>query len=317
MTNLASPTYSCSVVICAYTEKRWDQLVAAVESVRDQTVSPFEVIVVVDHNPSLLQRVRSELPDVVSVENPNVPGLSAARNGGRAVAQGQVVAFLDDDAIAEPNWLAGLTPGYADPNVIGVGGAILPMWAEEQPPWFPEEFNWVVGCTYRGMPVSRSSVRNLIGCNMSFRREVLEAVGGFRNGFGRIGSQPKGCECEETEFCIRTNRLLPQRVMLYEPSARVFHHVPPTRAGLRYFLARCYSEGIGKAALSKFVGAKDGLAAEWKYSLQTLPTGVARGLADTILGRDPSGVARAGAIMAGLTVTTAGYFVGRVAATPA
>jgi len=301
---------TCSVIICAYTEKRWRDLNAAVESLRQQALRPTEVIVVADHNPELYRRVQEEIRGVIAVENHETHGLSGARNSGLAVATGEIIAFLDDDAVAEPSWLAELTRGYADPNVIGVGGASLPVWLEKQPTWFPEEFNWVVGCTYRGLPLSTATVRNLIGCNMSFRREVFDAVGGFRSEIGRVDTRPLGCE--ETELCIRTNQLWPERIMLYEPKARVHHRVPKNRAQWSYFFSRCYSEGLAKAFVSKFVGAKDGLAAEWTYSLQTLPQGVIRGVTEAAVSRDPTGLARAGAIVAGLTVTTAGYLVGRV-----
>src|SRR3712207_5615383 len=102
MQNPASSTYKCSVIICAYTEKRWRDLVAAVESLRQQTLSPQEIIVVVDHNPALLERVQHELPDVIAVENQEPHGLSGARNSGLVVASGEIIVFLDDDAFAEP-----------------------------------------------------------------------------------------------------------------------------------------------------------------------------------------------------------------------
>lgn len=312
MTHSSLPGSDCSVVICAYTEKRWNDLLAAVDSLRRQSQLPTEVIVVIDHNPALLDRVRTALPDVIAVPNEEVHGLSGARNSGLAVAKGEVIAFLDDDAIAEEGWLAELTRPYSNPNVIGVGGASLPLWMEKQPAWFPEEFNWVVGCSYRGLPVTTATVRNLIGCNMSFRRQLFEAVGGFRNGMGRVDTVPLGCE--ETELCIRSNQLWPERIMLYEPNARVHHRVPGNRAQWSYFFARCYSEGLAKASVARFVGAKDGLASEWQYSLQTLPQGVMRGFTDAAARRNPAGLARAGAIIAGLTATTAGYLVGRVSA---
>jgi GT2 family glycosyltransferase len=266
--------------------------------------------VVVDHNSALLERVCAGLPDVIAVKNEEEHGLSGARNSGLAVAQGDIIAFLDDDAIAAPNWLEELTHDYRDPQVVGIGGAILPIWMHHQPAWFPEEFNWVVGCSYRGLPSATVKVRNLIGCNMSFRREVFDAVGGFRSGIGRVDTRPVGCE--ETELCIRVRQLWPDRLLLYKPTARVFHHVPSNRASWRYFFARCYGEGIAKAAVSRYIGVKDGLESEWKYSLQTLPTGVARGIAEAALERNPAGLARAGAIVAGLAVTTTGYLVGNV-----
>src|SRR3954447_1474612 len=97
-----------SVIICCYTEDRWDDLVRAVESVRQQTVACRELIVVVDHNPSLHGRAQDEL-DCIVVENAEARGLSGARNTGIGAANGALVAFLDDDAAAAPDWLHWLT----------------------------------------------------------------------------------------------------------------------------------------------------------------------------------------------------------------
>src|SRR5215208_5576205 len=91
---VASP--SASVVICAYTEDRWNDLAVAVRSALMQDPQPAEVIVVSDHNARLLDRVRRELPDAVAVPNHEQKGLSGARNSGVAVARGDVIAFLDD-----------------------------------------------------------------------------------------------------------------------------------------------------------------------------------------------------------------------------
>ena len=77
-------------------------------------------------------------------------GISGARNSGIAAARGAIIAFLDDDAIAAPDWLEQLLAGYSSPNVLGVGGAIEPQWQGGRPRWFPPEFDWVVGCTYLG-----------------------------------------------------------------------------------------------------------------------------------------------------------------------
>ena len=298
-----------SVVICAYTEQRWDDLVAAVESLRVQTHSPDEIILVIDHNTALATRVGREIPDVTCVENHGQQGLSDARNAGLAVARGDVVAFLDDDAEAEPGWLALLAESYADPAVVGVGGFAEPDWAEGRPGWFPREFDWVVGCTYRGMPETASPVRNLIGCNMSFRREVFEDLGGFTTGIGRLGTRPVGCE--ETELCIRIGQRRPGSVILFDPRALVHHHVPGTRGTWAYFRARCYAEGLSKAAVSALVGSAQGLASERTYTRRTLPKGVVAGLASGVRG-EAGGFGRAAAIVAGVGIAAVGYGLGRL-----
>ena len=301
-------TLSVSVVICAHTERRWDDTLAAVGSVRTQAHAAKELIVVVDHNRSLYERLKSALPDATVVENREHQGLSGGKNTGIAMASGQVVAFLDDDAVADPNWLKFMIDSYGEPGVVGVGGLTLPNWDTQRPSWFPEEFDWVIGCTYVGMPTQRAPVRNLLGGNASFRREVFETVGGFKSGIGRAqGKRPLGCE--ETEFCIRLNQQLPGAVLLFDNRATIWHRVGAERSRFGYYRSRCYAEGLSKAMVTRSVGANDGLSSERRYTASVLPRGVARGMAETLHG-DGTGLGRAGAIVAGLATVTAGYGVG-------
>nr|MBA2451868.1 glycosyltransferase [Chloroflexia bacterium] len=239
-------------------------------------------------------------------------GLAGARNCGVRAARGDIIAFLDDDAIAAADWLSRLSAGYDNPSVNGVGGAIEPLWSSGRPTWFPQEFDWVVGCTYRGLPETAAPVRNLIGANMSFRRKVFEIAGGFRSGIGRVGAQPSGCE--ETELCIRASQLVPGTVFMYEPSARVYHRVPSNRATWDYYRRRCHAEGRSKVLVATLVGAGDGLASERAYTFATLPQGVARGVGAALMGSGWAGFTRAGAIVAGLMITTAGYLTGHISA---
>src|SRR3954449_2150307 len=96
-------TGGVSVVICAYTQDRWADLVDAVRSVQQQSAPALETIVVIDHEPELLARVRRELPHVVAIANDEQRGLSGARNTALRHARGAVIAFLDDDARADPD----------------------------------------------------------------------------------------------------------------------------------------------------------------------------------------------------------------------
>ena len=300
-----------SVVICAFTERRWAETCAAVESVRQQTFPNKEIIVVVDHNPALYGSLSVALHDVTVVENREEQGLSGGKNTGVSIAKGDVVAFLDDDAVADPDWLKFFADSFADPAVVGVGGLTLPEWKAPRPSWFPREFDWVVGCTYRGMAESGQAVRNVLGGNACFRREVVELVEGFQNGIGRTAGNGRPLGCEETELCIRINQRQPGAVMLFDDRAMIRHLVPAERCRFSYFRARCYAEGLSKALVTANVGSHDGLSSERRYTTRTLPAGVARGIADFGRG-DISGLGRAGAIAAGLGSTVAGYVVGSV-----
>ncbi len=299
-----------AVIVCAYTEKRWQDLMEAVVSVRGQTIQPDEILIVIDHNPALYERAARAFPEARVVENTQPRGLSGARNTAITLTRADILVFMDEDALAEPDWLEKLLAPYRDERVMGVGGAIEPLWLAGKPGWFPEEFQWVVGCTYRGMPVEAAAVRNLIGANMSYRREVFEGAGAFTNGMGRIGTLPVGCE--ETELCIRASQIMPGTVFLFEPRARVRHRVPAGRATWKYFLSRCYAEGISKAQVARLVGAQQGLANERAYTLRTLPAGVLSGVRDAVTGRDGNGLLRAAAIVCGLAATSAGYLRGKL-----
>jgi glycosyl transferase family 2 len=305
MTTRRRPTIS--VVICCYDAARVEAVLAAIASARAQTLPPAEIAVVVDHNPSLLRRVRREAPDVIAIANKQAKGLSGARNTGVAATRSDVVAFLDDDAVAEPDWLEQLAAPYLEPGVAGVGGTIVPDWTSGRPPWFPREFDWVVGCTYVGMPTERARVRNVIGANMSFRRDVLAAAGGFAVEMGRIGSYPLGND--DTEFCLRAHRTLPDQALVFEPRARVLHTVPPVRSSWRYFRTRCYAEGRAKASLTAVAGRSEGLSSERSYALHVLPRGFARGVRAALAG-DRAGLTQALAIVAGLAITAGGYVRG-------
>ncbi|EST20623.1 glycosyltransferase family 2 protein, partial [Streptomyces niveus] len=265
---------SFSVVVCAYTEERWDDILAAVDSVRGQSMPATETLLVVDHNEALrarlLARYASLSPadggEVRVLANTGPRGLSAGRNTGIAAARGEFVAFLDDDAVAEPDWLRYLAAGYGDPRVMAVGGRTLPVWVSGgRPDWFPEEFDWVVGCTYRGLPPGKVRVRNVLGGNASFRRTAFDAAGGFATGIGRGGDRrPLGCE--ETELCIRLGRALPRAVLLIDDRAVIHHKVPAARARFGYFRERAYAEGLSKALVARSVGAGRGLESERRYA---------------------------------------------------
>jgi GT2 family glycosyltransferase len=298
-----------SVVICGYTEERYGNIVDAVESVCKQTRPAAEIIVVIDHNPRLLQRVKERFPQIIVVENSDMRGTAGARNTGCSLVTSELIAYLDDDAIATPDWLEKLCAPFQDPLVLGVGGQLTPLWPEKKPDWFPEEFYWVFGCSYIGeMQQKASRIRNPIAANMAIRKDVFHSIGGFRNDTGRVGARPTGCE--ETELAIRARQQYPQGYFLFVPQAIVLHRVPLKRTKWKYFCTRCYDEGLSKAVVVKLVGGKDGLASERSYTYRTLPQGVLRGLADTFARHEVVGMVRASVIVVGLLFTAYGYIVG-------
>jgi glycosyltransferase involved in cell wall biosynthesis len=298
-----------SVIVCTYTVDRWGELVAALRSAAEQVPPPTELILVVDHNAELFLRAQCELDGVRVVENAGDRGLSDGRNTGLRAATGEIAAFLDDDAEADPGWLSALVAPYGDERVIATGGKVLPVWETGRPRWLPDEFDWVVGCSYRGLPEREAPIRNPIGCSMSVRRQPVVEAGGFRTEVGRVGTLPAGAE--ETELAIRLRRLFPFSRVIYVPTSTVRHHAPASRARWAYFKSRCFHEGRSKAILSRLEGSGAGLSSERSYVLRVLPAGVLRGIGQLLRG-DRSGAQRAAAIVAGLSITIFGYLSGRV-----
>jgi glucosyl-dolichyl phosphate glucuronosyltransferase len=296
---------SISVVICSYADSRFGELLNACESVRAQLGPADEVVVVIDHNDGLMARVRAELPWARVAGNEGRRGLSDARNTGVRLSRRDVVAFLDDDAAARPGWLAGLRESFANDEVAVAGTAVEPRWEGGGPPsWFPPEFGWVVGCSYRGLPEVKTTVRNPIGASMAVRRSVFGQVGGFSGAIGRVGTTPVGCE--ETEFCIRVAARDGNKVV-FDPTSAVDHFVPAVRQTMRYFVRRCYHEGRSKRIVSLLQGSRAGLASERRYVKVTLPLAVY--LAVTGARRNPAGLLRGGVVLVGLSSTLFGYVV--------
>jgi glycosyltransferase involved in cell wall biosynthesis len=291
-----------AVIVCTYDAARWRDLEATMASLTAQSRRPAEVVLVVDHNPELLERARAGFPFARVVPNTGRGGLGEGRNTGIANSSSPIVAFIDDDATASPGWLAALADAYTDPEVAGVGGPIEPLWTGARPPWFPPEFDWVVGCTYRGMAGTQRNVRNLLGCNMSLRRSLVADLEGFRVGYG----------CDETDLCIRLHQQWPSKRLVFAQDATVGHRITADRQRFRYFVSRCYFEGGSKAVVATLVGSSDALSSERHYTRTVLPAAVRRGVRESLTRRNWQGLATSAAVAVGLASTAAGYLIGRL-----
>jgi glucosyl-dolichyl phosphate glucuronosyltransferase len=291
-----------SVVICAYTLDRWDLLQRAVASVLEQNISAEDVILVIDHNPELAERCRAVWPSaselgVRVVENVYQGRLGSARNTGLELVTGDIVAFLDDDACAPPDWLSRLVAAYeSEDQVMAVGGAPEPEFECPRPSWFPFEFDWVFGCAYRGLPTARAPARRLIGANMSVRRSAILAVGGFHSD-----------NHDDMDLSHRVADAQGRDSVVYDPIITVRHFVSAERLTWSYFWRRCFFVNRGKVLAFSDMADAGGLGAELVFVRSILTRSVPR----YALRGGRSGPLRAAAALAGVTLAGVGHLVGR------
>jgi len=267
VTNQLNVNNTVSVVISTYAIDRHGLVSKCIASLKEQTLPAHEILLVLEPDEKLLPHYQSEDAKGVKIVISGERGLSSARNAGVANSNGAIIAFIDDDAIAEEEWLENLMRDFDDPTVIGVGGAIIPMWEGNRPKWFPEELDWTVGCTYKGLPSVKAMVQNPLGCNMAFRRSAFERAGQFDTRVGRLGKVLLGSE--EAEFARRLLSLSPKSRILHDPSLVVHHRVPGSRTTLSHVLLRSFYEGVSKSILQRSSSFNTPLSVE-RYYLRDL-----------------------------------------------
>jgi len=239
-----------SVIISTY--NRASLLRSAVSSVLNQDFDRqrYEIIVV-DNNST--DATRSVVEELINA-NPQAritylfekeQGLSAARNAGARAAEGEILAFIDDDSEAEPGWLAALQEAYlTDESAASVGGKILPEWIGGKPEWFPQIAETINSLDMGEEPTEFVFPMHPFGGNLSVRKTVMERLGGFSTALGR---KKRGyLSNEEKDFYSRLERLGPGKV-LYAPEAVVMHKAFRLRLTRRYLLGRFYWQGISEA----------------------------------------------------------------------
>jgi glycosyltransferase involved in cell wall biosynthesis len=238
-----------SVVICTYTMDRYDVFTEAIESVVAQTYDPAEVVIVIDGNPEVYERTVTDFGDrenLVISNNENNEGISYSRTKGAELASGEIVAFIDDDGVAEEDWIANLVDVYEETDAIAVGGDVRPNWRGERPDFFPEEFYWLVGCVEPGFAEDGEEVRNTYGSNISYRREAFLEIGGYDPNTGRKGE--KHLQAHEAPVGIR---LLEEfgRGMVYTEDAVVHHTLFEYRGQFRWLVFRSFWQGYSKRVM--------------------------------------------------------------------
>jgi glycosyltransferase involved in cell wall biosynthesis len=252
-----------SVVVCTYAMERYGSFSETVESVLAQTHDPLEVVLVVDGNDAVFERIREDFCDtenVVCHNNDENRGISYSRTKGAELASGEVVAMIDDDAVAHEDWVENLVSVYEETDAVAVGGDVRPDWQTAKPDFFPAEFYWLVGCVEPGFAEDGEEIRNGYGSNISFRRDVFLEAGGYDTHTGRRGD--KHIQAHEAPVCIRI-RELTGRGVIYTDEAVVEHTLFDYRGEFRWLVFRSFWQGYSKRVMDLLYPDEDGDEADF------------------------------------------------------
>lgn len=290
-----------SVVMPCYTKKRLPSIIAALASLQHQQFPPHAVILAVDNNETLARQLQDRFDWVTVVVNKRHRGASATRNRGVEAVTTKYTAFLDDDEVADRDWLQELTRPLVEIDVVGTGGKYKVTWPSGKPSWFPREFEWVVGGSYEGLPMLTAPVRNVWSGNMAVRTDIFRSVGGFRADFGKRGSAPQP---EDTDLCIRMAASGGR--WMYVPTATINHSIPRSRVSMGFFVRRCFAEGRGKGVMANNLGSASVVDMERNYAWTMLRAAVVR-----LYSLDAAETSQGFTIMIGLACAACGYLLER------
>jgi glycosyltransferase involved in cell wall biosynthesis len=235
-----------SVILCTF--NRAQLLPRALHSLFEQSLekSEYEIVVVdnasTDNTAEIIKEFEAKYssPIIVPVYELR-QGLAYARNTGCKHATGRYLAFIDDDCLAETDWLQVLWESYEriEPSPLGVGGIVAPLYDERRPKWFKESYELD---TWGDQPRFLEEGESFTGCNMSFRRDVISTLGGFNVEFGMGGENL--ALAEETELFRRIWATEGKdSALYYTPRAVVQHDIDPHKMTVSYQLKRAFSAG--------------------------------------------------------------------------
>ena len=247
-----------TVILCTY--NRCASLTKALESImasKMQSAAEWHVLVVdnnsKDETRDVVEQFCRRYPGRLRYLFEPQPGKSFALASGIREAPGDVLVFVDDDVVVEPEWLENLTAPLHDARWAGSGGRILPQWFCAPPSWIPlDERGGLAPLVMFDLGTQPKELDEPpFGTNMAFRKAIVEKYGGFRLDLGPCpGSEIRG---EDTEFGRRV--LEGGDSLWYAPAALVYHEVSPNRLQQRYFLRWWFDKG--RSDLREFGIEKD------------------------------------------------------------
>ncbi len=242
-----------SVIVCTY--NRVEYISLCIDSLLSQTFKDYE-IVVIDNNSSdgTLELIKNNYHGKIKIINESNQGLSFARNCGLKNASGDIVAYIDDDAIADKDWLAAIYDTFTNyPEAACVGGRIFVKWIVEKPEWWIPELDEIFNNQDYGKDTRYLNYPQFpFGTNISFKKNVILEFGGFNTNLGRIGN--KSSSGEEQYLCFQLYQ--DKHKLVYNPKIFVHHLAYQSRLTKESLLVRYSESGASHAYLFYLLGKK-------------------------------------------------------------
>ena len=245
-----------SIVIASYAFDRLKDITELLDSINAQTYKNVETILIVERSKDLYNGIISyiqqkKILNVKPLFNEKEPGLSSSRNLGIRQSTGEIVAFIDDDALLFSDWAEELIKTFGDKRAVGVTGPAILKWEDSPAPvWFPEEFDWITGGTGWFAGDKKREVRNVWGMNMSFLKEALNKYQFLLGHDASADGAKVGLEGDDTELSLRIHKGT-GRPIIYNPSVKVYHKVYAKRLTKKFVRQKSYWQGYTKAVLRK------------------------------------------------------------------
>lgn len=234
-----------SIIICTYSEERFEDFIQASRSAQSQTYSNTEIVLVIEGD-SLYQKAQRRLDGqefrFIKDEGSN---LAEARNIGGENASGDILAYTDDDVILSDTWAENIVKTFKEYNVAAVTGPSNPIWVdnERRPTRLPREFGWLVGITDPNFD-TKGYVRNGYGCNLSIEAEAFQKVNGFDPGLGK--DQGLNLQAEDADICSRIQSETNKKVY-FNPDVYISHKVYSEQLSYTTLINRAYLQGYTKS----------------------------------------------------------------------
>jgi glucosyl-dolichyl phosphate glucuronosyltransferase len=244
-----------SVVVA--TRDRCNYLRLCLDALAQQTAGfeTFEVIVVdngsADETAEVVRGFCGQGRNVSYVREERA-GLSFARNTGVRQSRAEIVAFTDDDAVPDPQWIERIAARYEslDDKVAVLGGEVRPIWEASRPDWLTNSLLRPLSAGLLWSPTARTlrGEEWLVEVNIAYRKARLIEFGGFAENLGRVGDV-----LLSGEGCINLLMARAGLHVFYDPNILVGHHIPATRLTRAWFRRRYFWQGVSMNRVYNYV----------------------------------------------------------------